>query len=1054
MNEPHADNAGGSCDIGPLHVAWQAWRPAQSGWHARCTLRLAAAADPAGTETVVELSPEVALAEFQLQDGSESSRGVVTLAGHPGGHTRLAIDCHSGGLAEQVATLCSWRVCRACEHTPASEGGAALGHDGWLRLDWTITGSQDACQKIILTLSTSDGRRHASQALTPAAPSWRHVVRHEGAYAELEFTERLGSDGRIALDSRLLQGRTPAQHVELAVLPGHAPHPEPWPEPEPDVPGGDPVELAAPRIFATFTYPRALLPPSPAQQARRFFGLANQGAFQAALAAEKAKPDRKAMQATARGFISPESTTYPGQYVRRIAALPGPMGRLHGAAVRAFLALQPCTFAELGDALEALLGVPVAAFLDAPGYAGQLARLQDSLAALLVAGSPLEQHAAALVRALAVCHVAEWLSAAWLVQAGQPAQVEAQHAPHRLREVLRANAVLPAAIFPLPEAPVAAVVLPLGYADLKVIRQHRKGYRLGELAHVENVMRGETREEAQQQHRRSDTQQLELQHSDDDAQRQSGYQGRTLNMEAGASSPVHDLKREFDSLQKQYASDGLSVKVTGGWTDTVDGPATLERQAVHYARDLLEHAASRIARKIGLERRQRTREEFSMQWRRRFQNDTGTAHVSGIYHWIDEVYQAHIEHTGSRLILECTLATPAASFIARSNALHGLNLAVPVPPWQADGAVAAVCSPYDITRGNYLALARRYGAEVLAPPPLQCSVTASLGADPPHALATLAVPEGYQAISASVAYAWSVLPAAPGAAGVTPSLDVLLGAAVLQIDPASAVNPGVLAVPAWQACTGTVPAGVVAAGLGYALNITLACQCADELPLFRQWQGAAYAGIMAAYRRCKQETDLVMGRLAACEHGGSEGRRATEREALRQGAVQVLAAPGLATIAEATLVPPAQAAFDLLPFFRRAVAWPEMSFSYAGSTAADAAAAPDAACTAEDDSFQEFLQAASARLLLPVRPAYAAPMLYYLSSSGSFWFAEAELCPVFEADLQLANEWKSLEHGPAVAETPAWEIEVATSMLMLRQDDCLPGCGGPPCGPCGERDAE
>jgi hypothetical protein len=1032
----------GAQSIGQLQVEWEAWRPPHAGWHASCTLRLAGGGDPAGAAIVVELSPAEPVRDFALRDGNETVRGVLTLAPGSGGCTVLAIDCHSGALAEQSATLCRWRACRACDHVAPEHGSAVLGHGNWLQLDWTITGSADACQKIILALSTSDGRRHAGQALTPQQPSWRQVIHHDGGYAELEFTERFRSDGQIALDSRLLQSRTPAQHAVLAELKGHAPAPEPWPEP--DRSADDTVELGTPRTFASFTYPRALLPPSPQQLARRFFEVANQGAFQSALAVDKAKPDRAAMQAAARDFINPASTSYPGQYVGRIASLPGPMGRLHGAAVRAFLALHPCTIWELDAALQALLGVPVAVFLDAAAYPGQLAQLQDSLAALLAVTAPPARHAAALVRALAVCHAAQWLAAELRAQPDLPPPLDPHEAPHRLREVLQANAVLPAVIFPLPQAPVDSTVLPLGYADLKVIRQHHKGYRLGELAHVENVMRGETREEAQQEHRRSDISELDTRHSDDDGQRLLGYQGRALQMEAGASSPVNDLKREFDNLQKQYASDGLSVTVSGGWTDTVDGPATLERQAAHYARELLDRAASRVARRIGLERRQRTREDFSMQQRRRFQNETGSAHVIGLYQWIDEVYHAHIEHTGSRLILECTLATPAAAFIARNNALHGLNLAVDVPPWQAVGGVPGVSSAYDLSRDNYLALARRYGADLPPPPPLECSVNASLSADPPHPLATLSVPDGYQAVAASVAYAWSLPPAA---AGVTPSLDVLVGAAALKIDPATAANPGVLAVPAWQACSGSVPAGVVAAGLNHALNISLACRCADDSPLFRQWQCGAYAAIMAAYRHGKQEAELVLGRLAACEGGGSEGRRARPRAALRQG----LGAPGLAM---ATAVAPAQAAFELLPFFRRAVAWPELSFSYAG-TAPDTSTGADPVRPAAEDSFQEFLQAASARLLLPVRPDYAAPMLFYLSSNGSFWCGEAAQCPVFEADLHLANESKALAPPAAAGLRPGWEFEVATSMLMLRQDERLPDGGARPCGPCREHgDAE
>lgn len=1058
-----ADNRSGERMLGDLRISWQAWRSGANAWQARCTLWLG------GATAVLDLATGrqgEQSKEFQLASGDLNAWGSVNLAPGTDGDTLLAITCHSGGLIEQLRTLNNWWVCRACDHVPPSHGHATLGQEGWLQLSWTVTGSTDACQKVMVDLASNETPRLGQCTLTPQQPKWEKTIRHGEGYAELLLSESFHLDGLVTLDARLRYAQSPGEHAILAVLSGTSPAPLP----EPDERPGDAVVLGPPRSFASFTYPRALLPPSPGQQARRFFSLSNSGGFQTQLATLQAKPDRAGMVAQAQDFVAPDSKSYPGQFVVRIADLAGAMGRLHGPAVRAFLALRPETAEALNAALEILLGEPVATFLQDPSYAGQLARLQDSLVALLVLGARLGPQEAALIRALTVCHVAGWLDARMPGPQAAPSAAPEKTAPAaddtaapevapppaaipsppptpgQMRETLQANALLPANIFPLPQAPAASTVSSLGYADIKLIRQRLKHYRLGELAHVENVMRGETKEESRQHRRQTESRQSEELLSDDSEQRTLDYDGRSNRAEASASSPLNDLKREFDTLKKLYGDDGLSVTVTGGWTDTLDGPATLDDRAVHYARSLLDQASSRIARRISTLRQQRTLEEFSEQHRRRFQNDGGSAHLVGIYRWVDEVHVAHLEQVGSRLILECPLSNPAADFLQRSNALHGINLDVPVPPWEAANGIGAIHSANDISRANYLALAGLYGAEVRPPPPQQRLVNASLGSDPPHPAAMLAIPDGYLAASANLAYAWITPPSPTGQEGTPPppSFDVLIGGVAQKIDTTSDPNPGSKNLSTVPATDGSVPVSVIAAGLAYAVNVSLVCQCPDDSPLFRQWQIETYAAIMAAYRQRLAETNRVMGRLAE-EFGraGGEGRRETEREELQRGAIQALIAPFLAWNASLSPPPltPDQVEFELIPFFRQAVEWPEMSFSYSGryTTGSPAAWLNMAQTVGQDDGFHEFLQAGSAKLLLPVSPGYVLPMLFYLGANGSFWFGPAELCPVFEADLWLANELKSLAHRPPEpVRSRSWEIEVATSMLMLQQDGSLP----------------
>ncbi len=93
----------------------------------------------------------------------------------------------------------------------------------------------------------------------------------------------------------------------------------------------------------------------------------------------------------------------------------------------------------------------------------------------------------------------------------------------------------------------------------------------------------------------------------------------------------------------------------------------------------------------------------------------------------------------------------------------------------------------------------------------------------------------------------------------------------------------------------------------------------------------------------------------------------------------------------------------------------------------------------EENGFHVFLEASAARLLVAVQPDYILPMLFYLASGGDFWFGVAKSAPVHDSDCWLANEFKSLaESPPRLPDSTPWEIEVATSMLILQDDHALP----------------
>ncbi|MBV8645848.1 hypothetical protein [Paludibacterium sp.] len=1021
IDDPAGQSQAGQWTWGDFQIAWFG-QAVPMGWQVACDLRLGAAA---AQRQLDSLSPRQ---RFELCDHDLMAWGELDLhANEAGDALDLDITCHYGTAEERTLCLCAWQICDPCSGIAPVSGSKTLGDDG-LTIDWTIEGAAQAGLAARLVLHAADNGPGETVMLSPLEPLWQGECRGADGHAAVTLQMRVSAQGEAWIDVRLRHARQPGETVRLARFPC-TPVTPPDTVPTP----GQGVVFSRPREFASFAYPRAILPPTPGQWARRFASVDNDTDFQNALRALSGPTRRQAMQAEALDFVSVDSKKYPGQFVQRIGKLSGPMGRLTGSATRAFLALRPPDLAALQTALQALLGLSAADFLSLPDYAAQLAQLQNSLVADLIAAPEQYEHAGALIRALRVCHTAE------LAVRAAPRL----DSPAHLREPLQTSVLLPPALMVPPADNTAepqGYARPLGLAEVQVIKQCLVRYRLGAIAHIENVMRGESKERSAETSRRIEQQALETHRDSDSASRARHDHGQARQAQDNQTNPLNALKREFDNLKQAYGADGLSVTVTGDWTDTPSGPATLAQNAAAHARDLLSQAAARTDHQMETARKRRSVEEFVERTRRRFDNETGAANLVGIYRWVDEIHAATLEPRGSRLIVEIVLADPARDYVRRNNTLHGCDARAPIPPWQGGDGIAPVQSALDINRNNYAALAARYNAPIVAPPPLTLSMSASLTSTPPSPQAELAIAPGYTVNGGTIGYGWT------DQAGGTAALDILIGGTVIKIDPAADANPGTKPLPALPPGTTGVPAAVVAAGLEYVVNITLTGVCSDDSTLYRQWQHTAYNGIISAYRAQRDAYLEIMSALAeGLSRAPSERQRETLLAALQQAAIACLAEQCMAQLPP---ISPAwrqdAALLALAPLLSEALAWDEATYNfYARFFGSDDTERPDTLTLRQTlcdaPGMTAFLEAGCARLLVPVKPPHTLPWLFYLASQGQFWRGAPEDCPVSEDDGWLVNAIKSAQHESATPRpVESWEVEIATPMLILQAGDSLP----------------
>ncbi|MCU0633614.1 MAG: hypothetical protein MUE41_01970 [Gemmatimonadaceae bacterium] len=249
------------------------------------------------------------------------------------------------------------------------------------------------------------------------------------------------------------------------------------------------------------------------------------------------------------------------------------------------------------------------------------------------------------------------------------------------------------------------------------------------------------------------------------------------------------------------------------------------------------------------------------------------------------------------------------------------------------------------------------------------------------------------------------------------------------------------------------------------LTITVSYSAYLRDEAFEAWQVATFGAILAGYERLRvqYETARTAAELAATATSSAQvtGRRpdqyrAIERTELKRACVSLLtrnSAPGYgslrgdgshggiafeprpgddqwrAPLDNGMVAGTLESSFEwdqftytFLPYFWTAKdRWPEVMQG-----------------TSDDPTFEAFLQAGMAQVIVPVRPGCERPILRFLRE-GVLWCGA--YLPLFEREEDL-EVYQDVEQGvqfdPPVQVGESWEVRLPTSLIMLQADATLP----------------
>ena len=585
-----------------------------------------------------------------------------------------------------------------------------------------------------------------------------------------------------------------------------------------------------------------------------------------------------------------------------------------------------------------------------------------------------------------------------------------------------------------------ADIKPSGVMELLLVRQQLKGYEASEVSHIANVLKGEKLERA---HRtRLETESITLIETE-----------RTVTTEQELQTTDRfEIRRESELvLQEETAAKG-SLTVKGKYGPTVEFQASgeaswgrksqeTERAASEFSREVTQKASEKVTDRVLRRETLRINRQIEESNLHTFDNSvTPSGHISGVYQFVNKVYEAQVFNYGPRTVYDIMLPEPGAFLLEAFRRRRTAAVELEKP---ADFEL----KPSDLDESNYQTFIALYGATDVKPPPepfLMESYDFNTGGEDKDQEFTnstrVKVPDGYRAIRATVGKVVAIWDGW--------SVDVVIGQRAHRFDG----GPWVWSTDLDEE-TGSVPFAVVTDKVGdIAVAVEVICECTDRA--VDLWRADTHAKLYSAYRTRLSEYEAKLAELevqapAEIVSGSSQRNRALMEDEVKRACISVLTEQHFdmfdAVDADATGIPQldfreARAEGAYVRFFEQAFEWENLSwvpYSYfwgRKSTWLDKMAIED-----DDADFQAFLKAGYLRVQIPVRPGFA-DALDHFRLHGEVWGGGP--LPTISDDLYLpiATEIaaKLGRPGDEVPVGEPWEIRVATTLVKLRPDDKLP----------------
>ena len=583
-------------------------------------------------------------------------------------------------------------------------------------------------------------------------------------------------------------------------------------------------------------------------------------------------------------------------------------------------------------------------------------------------------------------------------------------------------------------------VAPAGVADLLVVKQQLVRYEGADVAHIENVLKGEKKE--REHTRRRETEELLFRETEITTSEE-----RELE-----STNRFEMSRETSETIKEDASLKAGLSVSGSYGPTVEFSASAEgsvsrskeeatKSAAKFSQDVTERSANKVTERV-LERSSlRVTNEVIEKNSHALDNVGGAGHISGVYQWVNKVYQAQMFNYGMRMMYDFMVPEPAAFLISALQSAHASTLELEKP-------TPFTLRPDQITEANYHSWVQQYGATDVQPPP-EIYKTKSLdfkagggesNKNYQHS-AQIPIDEGYRAVHGTVTALKNIWENSA-------TVDVVLGTRTHRFPLGEWVWSAALAeerdsIP--FACDTLHVSEVEVA-------VEVKCQRTDRAMM--KWRLETHAKLTQAYKARLSEYEEKLAALEMQAGVAIRGRNPMlnmelMNDELKKHCVTILTEQhfdlfdaiqtGSYNVPQIDLFENA-AEGPYVRFFEQAFEWEQMTWlTYPYFWGRKSQWDERIAYEDVDPVFNQFLKAGYCRVVVPVRPGFEGAIDHFMTY-GEVW--NGGPLPAISNPLYLPIADEIAERldrpGDEIPQGDPWLVRIPTTLVHLRADDKLP----------------
>jgi len=583
-------------------------------------------------------------------------------------------------------------------------------------------------------------------------------------------------------------------------------------------------------------------------------------------------------------------------------------------------------------------------------------------------------------------------------------------------------------------------IRPVGVADLLVVKYHVARYELGEIAYIENVLKGEVfKREVSRSETIDETTVLETETTKEEERDLQSTERFELSQETQNTLQMDGKLQPGSTASPAY---GPALQFQSNNQNPVSGSQTQsQRQASSFARDVTSRSASRVSERIRSQVTRTVKREMQEKTEHRFQNgDQAADHVVGIYQWVEKVHSAQVFNYGRRLFYDIVVPEPAAFMLKAigSSTPAGQTLTKP-EPFTFDAS--------QVHDWNYTAWAQLYGAtNIEPPPPLYKTVSktfAETGAEVIAKSQEITFP-GYRAtgykfnrsfFKSSSQTRPEVLVFSIGAADMTSSQPL-------------------------NGETDSIMIGISGVNITH-ITLALDVFCERTLSLYQRWQSKAHAAIAEAYRKQQAAYEERLANVRSALRIQLMGNppaqnRLVERTELKRSCISLITHQhydsfraiefgGVDPDTGTNLGLPqvqlgvAEAQGRYVRFFEQAFEWDQLVYQfYPYFWSRREQWVTKINLRDPDPDFAAFLSAGWARVLIPVRPGFETALAHFMETGA---IPEDSELGNLHSDLYLPLIQEIVGHDAAEDGVPygePWEVRLPTTLVKVRADGSLP----------------